>query len=152
MFYNHYHFCAFQHWTVKQIFFFLCTPQLNCWDGVQGRGGKGLGLGGWAHHCTGEILCIWVMTVFHSSQICAVFHDDKVHKYMRKYTKERQKYMTNGADSEEILIDQQYIEKVTEFKYLGQSTHLKDTTKEEIYARIRAAGSGFRKKQGNTPR
>ena len=39
--------------------------------------------------------------------------------------------MTNHADSEDILIDQQKIEKVTEFKYLGQNTHLKDTTKEE---------------------
>ena len=51
--------------------------------------------------------------------------------------------MTNHADSEEILIDQQKIEKVTEFKYLGQNTHLKDATKEEIYARIRAAWSCF---------
>ena len=42
------------------------------------------------------------------------------------------------VDSEDILIDQQKIEKVTEFKYLGQSTHLKDNTKEEIYAKIRA--------------
>ena len=54
--------------------------------------------------------------------------------------------MTNHADSEEILIDQQKIEKVTEFKYLGQNTHLKDTTKEEIYARVRAAWSCFGKK------
>ena len=54
--------------------------------------------------------------------------------------------MTNHADSEYILIDQQKIEKVTEFKYLGQTTHLKDTTKEEIYARIRAVWSCFGKK------
>ena len=54
--------------------------------------------------------------------------------------------MTNHADSKDILIDQQKIEKVTEFKYLGQTTHLKDTTKEEIYARIRAAWSCFGKK------
>ena len=53
--------------------------------------------------------------------------------------------MTNHADSEEILVDQQKIEKVTEFKYLGQNTHLKDTAKEEIYARIRAAWSSFGK-------
>ena len=38
---------------------------------------------------------------------------------------------------------------MTEFKYLGQTTHLRDTTKEEIYARIRAAWSCFGKK---TPR
>ena len=54
--------------------------------------------------------------------------------------------MTNDADSEDILIDQQKIEKVTEFKYLGQTTHLKDTTKEDIYARIRAAWSCIGKK------
>ena len=63
------------------------------------------------------------------------------------------KYTTTHADSEDILIDWQKIEKVTEFKYLGQTTHLKDTTKEEIYARIRAAWSCFGKKpQGSTPR
>ena len=39
--------------------------------------------------------------------------------------------MTNHADREDILIDHQKIEKVTEFKYLGQNTHLKDTAKEE---------------------
>ena len=42
------------------------------------------------------------------------------------------------------------IEKVTEFKYLGQTTHLKGTTKEEFYARIRAAWSCFGRKW-NTP-
>ena len=61
------------------------------------------------------------------------------------------KHMANHADSEDIITDQQIIEKMTEFKYLGQTTHLKDTTKEEIYARIRAAWSCFGKKQGNTP-
>ena len=53
------------------------------------------------------------------------------------------KYTTNHADSEDILTDQEKIEKVTEFKYLRQTTHLKDTTKEEIYARIRAAWGCF---------
>ena len=38
------------------------------------------------------------------------------------------------------------MEKVTNFKYVGQTTHLKDTAKEEIYARIRAAWSHFGKK------
>ena len=59
--------------------------------------------------------------------------------------------MTNHADSEDILTDQQKIEKVTEFKYLGQTTHLKDTAKKKMYARIRAAWSSFGKKQRNTP-
>ena len=58
-----------------------------------------------------------------------------------KIHKGKTKYMTNHADSEDTLIDQQKMEKVTEFKYLRQITHLKDTTKEEIYARMRAAWS-----------
>ena len=62
-----------------------------------------------------------------------------------KIHKGKTKYMTNHADSEDILTEQQKTEKVTEFKYLGQTTHLKDTTKEEIYARIRAAWSCFGK-------
>ena len=71
-----------------------------------------------------------------------------------KIHKGKTKYMTNHADSEDILIDQQKIEKVTEFKYLRQTTHLKDTTKEEINARMRGAWSCFgkRQQQGNAPR
>ena len=71
-----------------------------------------------------------------------------------KILKGKTKYMTNHADSEDILADQQKIEEVAEFKYLGQTTHLKDTTKEEIYTRIRAVWSCFGGggKQGNTPR
>ena len=83
-----------------------------------------------------------------------VFNSESL-KVGLKIHKGKTKYMTNHADSEDILIllDQQKIEKVTEFKYLGQNTHLEDTTKEEIYARIRAAWSCFGKKnQGNTPR
>ena len=63
--------------------------------------------------------------------------------------KGKTKYTTNHADSEDILTDQQKIEKVTEFKWLGQTTHLKDTTKEEIYARIKGACSCFGKKNNN---
>ena len=48
------------------------------------------------------------------------------------------------------LFDQEKLKKVKEFKYLGQTTHPKDTTKEEICARIRAACSCFGKKK--TPR
>ena len=39
--------------------------------------------------------------------------------------------MTNHADSEDILIDQETIEKVTEFKYLGQTTHPKTLQKQK---------------------
>ena len=45
--------------------------------------------------------------------------------------KGKTKYMINHADSGDILIDQGAIEKVTKFKYLGQTTNLKDTTKEK---------------------
>ena len=34
--------------------------------------------------------------------------------------------MTNHSDSENILIDQETIEKVTKFKYLGQTAQLKN--------------------------
>ena len=60
------------------------------------------------------------------------------------------KYSPSSPHSQDFFAvagrNQQKIEKVTEFKYLGQATHLKDTTKEEIYARIRAAWSCFGKK------
>ena len=39
------------------------------------------------------------------------------------------------------------MKKMTEFKYLGQITHLKDTTKEYIYAKISAAWSCLKKKE-----
>ena len=48
-------------------------------------------------------------------------------KVVLKMHQGKTKYMTNHADSEDILMDRQKIEKVTEFKYLGQTTHLKDT-------------------------
>ena len=48
--------------------------------------------------------------------------------------------MTNHEDSEDILTDQEKIEKVTEFfKYFGQTTHLNDTAKEDIDVWARAA-------------
>ena len=48
-----------------------------------------------------------------------------------KIHKGKTKYMTDHADSEDMLIDQQKIEKVTEIKYLGQTTHLKILQKKE---------------------
>ena len=61
--------------------------------------------------------------------------------------------MTNHADSEDILIDQEKIEKVTEFKYFGQNTHLTDTTKEKYMPGSEQRGAVLEKKpQGNTPR
>ena len=46
-----------------------------------------------------------------------------------------------------IILIRKKDEKVTKFKYLGQTTHLKDTPREEIYARIRVALSCFGKKK-----
>ena len=43
-----------------------------------------------------------------------------------KIHKGKTKYMTNHSDSENILIDQDTIEKVTKFKYLGQTAQLKN--------------------------
>ena len=64
-----------------------------------------------------------------------------------KNTHGKTEYMTNHADSSDILTNQAKIEKVTGLKYLGQITHLNDTTKEDIYAKIRAAWSCFGKKK-----
>ena len=49
--------------------------------------------------------------------------------------------------SEDILIEHGKTENSTKFKYLGKTTHLKHTTREEIYARIRAAWSCFAQKK-----
>ena len=62
-----------------------------------------------------------------------------------KIHKGKTKYMTNHADSEDILIDQQKIEKVTEFKYLGQTTHLKDTLKKKYMPESEQRGAVLEK-------
>ena len=53
------------------------------------------------------------------------------------------KYMTNFDSSSEIHIESEKIEKVDSYKYLGQTTWLQDTTKEEVTCRIRAGWSCF---------
>ena len=70
-----------------------------------------------------------------------------------KRHKEQTKYLTNNADNEDILTEQEKKkrEKVTKFKYLGQtSDHTFDLRKEkkrEIYTRIIAAWICFGKKK-----
>ena len=59
--------------------------------------------------------------------------------------KGKTKYMTNFQNDQEIHIDSEKIEEVTNYKYLGQTTYLKDTTKEEVTCRIRAGWSCFGK-------
>ena len=55
--------------------------------------------------------------------------------------------MINHSHSKDILTDQENIGKVTEFKYLRQTRHLKDTTKEEIYAGLEQPGAVSKKKK-----
>ena len=62
-----------------------------------------------------------------------------------KMHKGKTKYMTNFQNDQEIHIESEKIEEVTNYKYLGQTTYLKDTTKEEVTCRIRAGWSCFRK-------
>ena len=50
--------------------------------------------------------------------------------------------------SKEISVGgEHHTNKAANFKHLGQTTHLKDTIKEEIYAGIRAAWNCFGKKE-----
>ena len=60
-----------------------------------------------------------------------------------KMHKRKTKYMTNFDSSNEIHIESERIEKVDSYKYLGQTTWLQDTTKEEVKCRIRAGWSCF---------
>ena len=62
-----------------------------------------------------------------------------------KMHKGKTKYMTNFQNDQEIHIESEKIEEVTNYKYLGQTTYLKDTTKEEVTCRIRAGWSCFGK-------
>ena len=60
--------------------------------------------------------------------------------------KGKTEYMTNHADSEDILNDQENIEKVTEFKYHGQTTHHKVTIKEKNLCQDKSSLELFWKK------
>ena len=62
-----------------------------------------------------------------------------------KMHKGKTKYMTNFQNDQEIHIESEKIEEVTNYKYLGQATCLKDTTKEKVTCRIRAGWSCFAK-------
>ena len=59
-------------------------------------------------------------------------------KLMERHTqKVKAKYMAKYTDSEDILIRQEKkIDTVTKSNFFGQTTHLKDTRKEEIYERL----------------
>ncbi|GFO50551.1 endonuclease-reverse transcriptase [Plakobranchus ocellatus] len=49
-----------------------------------------------------------------------------------KMHKGKTRYMNNFESNKDITIDKEKIEKVESYKYLGQTTYLKDTTKEEV--------------------
>ena len=62
-----------------------------------------------------------------------------------KMHKGKTKYMTNFETTNKVHIENEEIEKVQSYKYLGQTTFLKDTSKEEVARRIRAGWSCFGK-------
>ena len=59
--------------------------------------------------------------------------------------KGKTKYMTNTNINEEdvIEIEDQTIEMVNKYKYLGQTVQMKDNTQEEVETRIRAGWGAF---------
>ena len=60
-----------------------------------------------------------------------------------KMHKGKTKYMLNYPNQDTVCIETEEIEKVEKYKYLGQTTYLRETTKEEIKCRIRAGWSCF---------
>ena len=60
-----------------------------------------------------------------------------------KIHKGKTKYMTNYETSKSIRIEEEIIEEVDEYKYLGQIVDLTQSMEDEINARIRAAWSSF---------
>ena len=63
-----------------------------------------------------------------------------------KMHKGKTKFMINYPNQDSLCIENEEIEKVEHYKYLGQTTYLRETTKEEIKCRIRTGWSCFEKK------
>ena len=57
--------------------------------------------------------------------------------------KDKTKYMTNYASNKTITVEEKNIEKVNEYKYLGQTIKMEERTKTEVNRRIQAAWSCF---------
>ena len=55
-----------------------------------------------------------------------------------KIHKGKTKFMTNFQTDESIEVEQDQIEKVDSYKYLGQTVKMKDNTREEVLIRIKA--------------
>ena len=60
-----------------------------------------------------------------------------------KIHKGKTKFMTNFQTSDTIKIENEEIEKVNQYKYLGQTVKLEDHTREEVNIRIKAGWSCF---------
>ena len=60
-----------------------------------------------------------------------------------KMHKGKTKFMINYPNQDSLCIENEEIEKVEHYKYLGQTTYLKETTKEEIKCRIRTGWGCF---------
>ena len=60
-----------------------------------------------------------------------------------KIHKGKTKYMTNFSELHTIRIENDDIEKVEEYKYLGQTLKMENTTKEEVMVRVKAAWRCF---------
>ena len=60
-----------------------------------------------------------------------------------KMHKGKTKFMVNYPNQDSLCIENEEIEKVEHYKYLGQTTYLKETTKEEIKCRIRTGWGCF---------
>ncbi|GFS07190.1 endonuclease-reverse transcriptase [Elysia marginata] len=58
-----------------------------------------------------------------------------------KMHKGKTKYMTNFQTTKKIQIENKEMKRVQSYKYLGQTTSLKDTSNEEVARRIRAGWS-----------
>ena len=57
--------------------------------------------------------------------------------------KDKTKYMTNFDTNIDIVIENHKLEKVENYKYLGQTLRMKDTSREEIMSRIKAGWRSF---------
>ena len=60
-----------------------------------------------------------------------------------KIHKGKTKYMTNYQTKDRIVIENEEIEKVDQYKYLGQTVKLENHTREEVMIRIKAGWSCF---------
>ena len=72
--------------------------------------------------------------------------NDESKKIGLKIHRGKTKYMTNFNTNKKIIVENTEIEKVEEYRYLGQNIEMKDKTLKEVQKRIRAGCSAF----GNT--